>query len=171
MPQPVRQAPQQHGVGEGEPDPVDPEQRQRHPPHARVALVDGQHEQHRQHGDRHQQDLELVAVQRRRQQACQAEEAGQPHRMGAIVHRVQLVHAHAPEREQADREHEAALDVDEQCERDGRKRDDRSRAQVRAFAAHRPPKRRRRSENSASDCSSASRVKSGHSSSRNTSSE
>ena len=70
---PVRQSAQQHRVGEREADPVDPEQRHRHPPDARAALSERQREQHRQRGDRDQQDLELAAVERRGEQAGERE--------------------------------------------------------------------------------------------------
>ncbi len=85
--------------------------------------------------------------------------------------RVELVHADPAEHQHAEREHGAALDHDEQRERDRRQRGEDPCGEVGAPGAHRPPKRRRRALNSASDCSSAVRVKSGHSSSRKTSSE
>jgi hypothetical protein len=102
-------------------------------PHARVALQEGQPEQHRQRRDRRQQHLWGAPVERRSQQAGQPEQAGQADGVGAVVHRVQLVHADRPEREQSQREDRPALDHDEQ--REG----DRGQGRQHAGAQIRPP--------------------------------
>ena len=75
MPGPVGQAPQKHGMGQTEPDPVDAKERHRDPADAGSALREGQPEQHRQHGDRHKEYLELVSVERRQQQPGKRDEA------------------------------------------------------------------------------------------------
>ena len=194
----MREAAQQDSVGQREADPVDPQQRHEHPPQAGPALQQREHKQQRKRDHRDEQHLVVAAVQRRGQQSGECDKAGQAHRVGALEHGEQLVHAHSPEHEQPHREHGSPLDDEEQRHRDRRHRGDQPRAQVRALAgggpataaragaapagptgaragSHRPayrlPKRRRRREYSASDCSRASREKSGHSSSRNTSSE
>ena len=210
---PVRQVAEQDRVGEGEADPVDPEEGHGDRPDRRPGGRQREAEGHRKRDHGHQQDLELGAVVGRQQQPGEGQQTGQPHRAGPGVHPVELVQADPPEHDQPDREDEAPFDHQEQGHRDRRDRGEHPGAEIRPplppttgpplpapappsgsglplpavsrpgrssrgsgsgghqRRPHRPPNRRCRSAYSASDSSSASRVKSGHSSSRNTSSE
>ena len=76
-----------------EADPVDAEQRDRHADRAGLALEERQAEQQRHGRDGDEQDLELAAVLRREQQPGEREQPREAHGMGAVVHRVELVHA------------------------------------------------------------------------------
>ena len=92
----VRQPAQQHGVGEREADPVDAEERDRHAADARARLQQRQREQHRQRGDRHQQDLVLPPVWAAMSSPARAEQPGEACRVSSLVHLEQLVHAERP---------------------------------------------------------------------------
>ena len=134
----VGQPAQQHGVRQGEADPVDPQQRHSHAHHARLALHDRKPEQHRQGRYGNEQDLELVPVERREQQPGERDEAGEAHRVHAVVHPVELVHAHGAEHEQPEREHQAALDHEEQRDGERRNRGEHAAAQLRGRTTARP---------------------------------
>ena len=131
----LRQSAQHHRMREREADPVDPEQRQREPADVRSRLQQRQAEDERQRGDGGEQHLCLAAVQRGEQQAGEREEAGEPRRARARIHRVQLVHADDAEHEQADREDQAPFDHEEQRERDRPRRGEQPPVQIGALLA------------------------------------
>ena len=80
-----------------------------------------------------EQDLESAAIERRQEQPPQGEEAGQANRVGALIHRVELVHADAAEQEQPEREDGAALDDEEQRDGDRGNRRHQAHAQIGAL--------------------------------------
>ena len=93
------EAEQQHGVGEPQPDPEDAEQRagdrQRD---VAAQRAHDRHQRSQQHRAREREHhLELVAVGRRRDQARQADEAGERQRAHGRQQPVQLVQRHEPE--------------------------------------------------------------------------
>ena len=191
----MQQLAQQHRVGDREGDPVDAQHGGRHRRGRAAAARPEQHEaeEHRQRRDGDQQDLELAAVLRGQHQRDHGDEAGELDRVRAVEQLVELGQAHDSDRCSTEREDQPALGDDEDREDDRRDRRQDAPAQIRAAVApstpprpagarrwapaaprprhQRPPNRRRRASNSASDSAKASRVKSGHSSSRNTSSE
>ena len=77
-------------------------------------------ERDRQCDHGYEQNLELVAVVGRQQQSSESEQAREPHRAGAGVHRVELVQADPAEHDQADRENEPSFDDQEEGEGDRR---------------------------------------------------
>ena len=178
----VRGVAQEHRVGERQADPGQPQHGQRRAARgAPRALEQRDREHERQRGDEDEQDRARVAPVRRRQEPEQPREPGQPRGTGLRVQAEELVQAGEAEQPHPGREDEAPLGDDEDRERDGRDGDedppahprpaDRPARRALTRGGHqRPPKRRRRDAYSARLASNASRVKSGQSSSRKTSS-
>src|SRR3954468_14625479 len=167
---PVGQVAQEHRVSDRDADPRHAEHAERQPRPRRARRRQRHGEQHGEERDEREHHRVHVAELRGDDQADDAEEPRELRRSRVLVERQQLVHADEPEEPDPGGEPPAAGHDDRDRERDRGHAEDDPRPEVRA-AHQRPPKRRRRSPYSASAASNAARSKSGHSSSRNTSSE
>ena len=118
----VVQLPEQDRVGEGEPDPVDPEQRagDRHRRAAALGTCENRQEQDRNRGHRHLEDLALASEPRREHHPGERGEADERDRPPAAEQPVELVQTDAADRDHEQREREPA-EVDEH-DRDDRRR-------------------------------------------------